>query len=82
MEDGDKEANSDQNQNLADGIGDCEKHTKGIGAKLLLGMGFQPNKGLGRNLQGRTEIFEAYLRKGREQLEPVVFRCKRHRQRS
>ena len=40
------------------GFGDWEKHTKGIGAKLLLNMGFQPGKGLGKNLQGRSSIVE------------------------
>ena len=61
----DVEASSDQKRKLTDSFGDWEKHTKGIGAKLLLGMGFQPGKGLGKNLQGRTGIVEAYLRKGR-----------------
>ena len=54
-----------QPQSLGKGFGDWEKNTKGIGAKLLLGMGFQPGKGLGKNLQGRTNIVEAYLRKGK-----------------
>ena len=54
-----------QPQSLGKGFGDWEKHTKGIGAKLLLGMGFQPGKGLGKNLHGRTGIVEAHLRKGK-----------------
>ena len=54
-----------QPQSLGKGFGDWEKHTKGIGAKLLLNMGFQPGKGLGKNLQGRSAIVEAYLRKGK-----------------
>ena len=54
-----------QPQSLGKGFGDWEKHTKGIGAKLLLNMGFQPGKGLGKNLQGRNTIVEAYLRKGK-----------------
>ncbi|XP_044753287.1 septin-interacting protein 1 [Coccinella septempunctata] len=47
------------------GVGNWEKHTKGIGAKLLLLMGFQPGKGLGKDLQGIATPVEAHLRKGR-----------------
>ena len=61
----DGKAIRDQKNKLADTFGDWEKHTKGIGAKLLLGIGFEPGKGLGKNLQGRTGIVEAHLRKGR-----------------
>ena len=57
--------NYSQPQSLGKGFGDWEKHTKGIGAKLLLNMGFQPGKGLGKNLQGRSNIVEAHLRKGK-----------------
>ncbi|GFG29832.1 hypothetical protein Cfor_02451 [Coptotermes formosanus] len=47
------------------GMGTWEKHTRGIGAKLLLQMGFQPGRGLGKDLQGIAAPVEAHLRKGR-----------------
>ena len=46
-------------------LGEWEKHTKEIGTKLLLKMGYQPGKGLGRDLQGRSLPVEAQVRKGR-----------------
>ncbi|KMQ91009.1 tuftelin-interacting protein 11-like protein [Lasius niger] len=47
------------------GMGSWEAHTRGIGAKLLLQMGFEPGKGLGKQLQGISTPVEAHLRRGR-----------------
>ena len=54
-----------QPMSLGKGFGDWEKHTRGMGAKILLKMGFEAGKGLGKELQGRSTVVEAHLRKGR-----------------
>lgn len=41
---------------LGKGFGDWEKHTRGIGAKLLLQMGYEAGKGLGKDLQVRKHV--------------------------
>ncbi|XP_071947342.1 zinc finger CCCH-type with G patch domain-containing protein-like [Antedon mediterranea] len=42
-------------------IGEWEKYTSGIGSKLMLKMGYEYGKGLGKNGEGRVEPVEAVI---------------------
>ena len=66
-DEGAEKPRTDQGVGDSKEFGDWEKHTKGVGSKLLLDMGFEPGKGLGKNLQGRSTIVTASgkLRKGK-----------------
>lgn len=46
-------------------VGAWQQHTRGIGEKLMKMMGYEPGKGIGKNLQGISQPVEAHLRKGR-----------------
>ena len=60
-----------QPQSLGKGFGEWEKHTRGIGGKVMMNLGYELGKGLGRELQGdprlvnEAYIIESYLSKDR-----------------
>ena len=72
-------------------FGEWEKHGRGIGLKLMFQMGYQPGKGLGKNLQGIREPVKAHVRKRRaglgsendekeqwndEEVEEIIYPCR------
>ena len=52
-------------QNCLNVIYSFVNRVQGIGAKLLLKMGYKAGGGLGKNLEGRAQIVEAFVRKGK-----------------
>lgn len=49
------------NPPLGTKLGNWEKHTKGMGSKLMMKMGYVIGSGLGKNSEGRVEPVETYI---------------------
>jgi len=60
-----KKASAGLNRQEAKEVGNWEKYEKGFGSKMLLKMGWQKGKGLGKELHGRAVPVEAVVRKGK-----------------
>lgn len=60
--------NSKASKNEPQNVAEWEKHTKGIGSKILRNMGFKPGQGLGKNSDGIVEPITIQANKGRSTL--------------
>lgn len=82
---------SDQRQGTADksstggsnaihmaGLANWERHTKGIGSKLLQRMGYKAGQGLGKNNEGIVDPIKLQANKGRSMLGLSTDRNERH----
>ena len=64
--------NNNNNNNATSVIGQWEVHTKGIGLKLLIKMGYVPGKGLGKNGEGRSEPVGYCILPARKSLDECI----------